>query len=104
MEEIECLARENGCLRILLKLSEECAELIQASQKLQIALQDGSIVSVNSELENVYEEVADVEIMIEQAKTILSSEKIKENKEKKVERQLKRFGMIKKVKRGKKNE
>lgn len=56
---------------------EECSELIQAIQKYK---RDGS----SSSKDHVCEEIADVIIMIEQAKIIFSAKRIEEFREMKI--------------------
>lgn len=96
MDNIKRLAKKNGDTKVFLKLSEECAELIQASQKYQVALTDytdNRIFTLNTAEENLISEMADVEIMLEQAKNFISRIEVEREKEFKVKRQLERFGI-----------
>ena len=56
-----------------LQLAEECAELIQAIIKFRRAkgLGQTTVVDYNAALANLIEEIADVELMIEQVKYLL---------------------------------
>jgi NTP pyrophosphatase (non-canonical NTP hydrolase) len=58
---------------------EECSELIHALQKFKRASNDASI-------ENVCDELADVEIMIEQMRCVFNSDTIEERKDYKLHR------------------
>jgi NTP pyrophosphatase (non-canonical NTP hydrolase) len=58
---------------------EECAELIQALQKYK---RDTSFKTIN----NMYEELADVEIMSEQMRIVFNSDSIDLEKERKIRR------------------
>ena len=66
-------------------LMEECAELIQAVNKYKRNPSSGT--------ENIIEEIADVELMIEQIKHLLgiNTKYVEGNKQHKVERQKKRM-------------
>lgn len=95
-ENIRKLAKHNGDTKVFLKLSEECGELIQASQKYQVALTDytdNRIFTLNTAEENLISEMADVEIMLEQTKNFISRIEVEREKEFKVKRQLERFGI-----------
>ena len=83
------------------QLIEECAEIIQAIRKYNrfeegLVTDEDILTSANDSnmlIQNIIEEIADVEIMLEQTKYLLhinpdAIEKIKENK---VDRQLKRI-------------
>ncbi len=61
---------------------EECAELIKALQKLKRCSDD----TILGPRRNVHEEIADVEIMIEQLKLIFNRQLIEEYKIEKIER------------------
>lgn len=67
-------------------LMEECAELIQAVNKYKRKIYSG--LSVYSTLDNLIEEIADVELMLEQIKALLniSDKYIEAWKKDKVER------------------
>lgn len=58
---------------------EECAELIQALQKYK---RNASLKTIK----NIYEELADVEIMSEQMRTVFNSDSIDFEKERKIRR------------------
>ena len=83
------------------QLSEECAELIQAVNKYyrfnnSKNTRDEIIASTNDSnmlIQNIAEEIADCEIMLEQMKVLLNlnPEAIEKIKEKKVNRQLERM-------------
>lgn len=85
----------------VMQLSEECAELIQAVNKYRRFrgsknTRDEIIASTNDSnmlIQNIAEEIADVDIMLEQMKIILniSTEAVEGIKEKKVNRQLARI-------------
>jgi NTP pyrophosphatase (non-canonical NTP hydrolase) len=85
----------------VMQLSEECAELIQAVNKYRRFrssknTRDEIIASANDSnmlIQNIAEEIADVEIMLEQMKVLLNlnPEAIEKIKEKKVNRQLARI-------------
>lgn len=89
MEDIDKIAKRNGYVGVLRKLSEECAELIQVSQKMQVAYEE---LAYNVDVEkHLCEEIADVEIMIRQLKNYIYGEKIEEIKKQKIARQLERM-------------
>ena len=85
----------------VMQLSEECAELIQAVNKYRRFrgaknTRDEIIASANDSnmlIQNIAEEIADVDIMLEQMKVLLNlnPEAIEKIKEKKVNRQLARI-------------
>jgi NTP pyrophosphatase (non-canonical NTP hydrolase) len=85
----------------VMQLSEECAELIQAVNKYRRFrgsknTRDEIIASTNDSnmlIQNIAEEIADVEIMLEQMKVLLNLNPgaIEQIKEKKVNRQLARI-------------
>jgi NTP pyrophosphatase (non-canonical NTP hydrolase) len=72
-KEIKEIARHYGLASQSDKLIEECAELIQAVNKYKTALskKDFSVEKGLIALENLIEEIADVEIMIEQIKYLV---------------------------------
>lgn len=72
------------------QLSEECAELIQAVNKYH---RFNNSTDINMLIQNIAEEIADVEVMLEQMKHLLdiNPEAIEAIKEKKVNRQLERI-------------
>ena len=78
------------------QLSEECAELIQAVNKYQRYSSRCSSEPIEYDwkyYQNVVEEIADVEVMLEQMKILLNinNEAVESIKEKKVNRQLERM-------------
>ena len=78
------------------QLIEECAELIQAINKYQRYAEGYNAESKEYDwkyYQNVIEEIADVEIMLDQTKILLhfSNEAVEEIKQKKVNRQLERM-------------
>lgn len=84
---IKEIADRNGLPVVMDILQEECAELIQAISKLRRNPSSSTYVSLA-------EEVADVEIMIEQIKHLMDSETMVEMWQKvKVKRQLEREAM-----------
>ena len=70
------------------QLVEECAELIQAVSKYRRAKATGGQPTLNLVFENLVEEIADVELMLEQVKYLLQipEEDIQANKLYKVNR------------------
>lgn len=78
MDKIRYIADHYGKENQMKKCVEECAELIQGLCK--------------KDYENVVEEMADVEIMIEQIKYLfLCGEDVAKIKEQKIDRQIKRI-------------
>lgn len=76
----------NGTANQIEMIVEECAELIMAVQKVKRAK------VINREvMDNFYEEVADVEILIEQARMMFESKEIDKHKDYKLERLKKRL-------------
>lgn len=83
------------------QLVEECAELIQAVNKYRRAQGAGqrTTVTVEMALENLVEEMADVEICLEQIKHLLSChDSVEKIKERKINRQLERINIETEVK------
>jgi NTP pyrophosphatase (non-canonical NTP hydrolase) len=76
------------------QLSEECAELIQATSKY-MRYQESSYASTVDwkYLQDICEEIADVEVMLAQIKYLLNinPKAIEEIKKKKIDRQLERI-------------
>ena len=72
-------------------LMEECAELIQAVSKHKRALANGK--GIDEAVEKITEEIADVELMLEQIKHLLriSEDAIDDFKDYKVDRTMKRI-------------
>lgn len=92
--KIEILAKENGRDAIFNQTIEECAELIV---RVRHFARFGTTKKV-TQLSDVWEEIADVEIMLQQLKHCLYGEKeVEKIKAEKVERQLARFGLTGKV-------
>ena len=95
------IADELGEEEILLQLSEECAEIIQAVSKdhrfrESKTTRDEILTSTNDSnmlIQNICEEIADVEIMLDQMKYLLNinPEAIEEIKINKINRQLERI-------------
>ena len=71
-EENKKIAHHYGYEEQSNQLIEECAELIQAVNKYRRVKVAGNKHEVQMALENLIEEVADVEIMLEQIKYLLS--------------------------------
>lgn len=88
------IANHYGLSKQSRQLSEECAELIQAISKY-MRFQETSYASTVDwkYLESVCEEIADVEVMLEQIKYLLhiNPEAIEEIKKNKIDRQLARI-------------
>lgn len=94
-DKISKIANCYGFSKQSRQLSEECAELIQAVNKYYRfgSSKDTSTDDSNMLIQNIVEEIADVEIMLEQMKILLdiSNEAVEGVKEKKVTRQLERI-------------
>ena len=92
--KIELLAKTNGRERVCDQTIEECAELIVALRHFA-RFSNGERITQVSE---VWSEIADVEIMLEQLKYQMYGEKeVEKIKTEKIERQLARFGLTGKV-------
>lgn len=101
LEKIHRIANHYGLTKQQRQLAEECAELIQATSKYMrfeegLITKDDILVSTedsNLLIQNIVEEIADVEVIIEQVKYLLhiNPMAIEEIKEKKVDRQLLRM-------------
>ena len=93
-DKIKRIANHYGLAKQQRQLAEECGELIQATSKY-MRFQEQSYASTIdwTYLQNVIEEIADVEVMLEQIKYLLhiNSNAIEAIKEKKVNRQLERI-------------
>ena len=103
-DAIEQIANDNGFEVASRQLIEEMAELTQAINKFwRIQLDEGkrsfeNVWIYSPEENNIVEEIADVEICIEQLKIIfMIREKIKRIKKIKVDRQLKRISAKNKI-------
>lgn len=93
-EKIKSIANHYGLPKQSRQLAEECAELIQATSKY-MRFQESSYASTVdwTYLQNICEEIADVEVMLEQIKYLLhiNPEAIEEIKKNKIDRQLERI-------------
>ncbi len=69
--EIKKIADHFGYEEQSNQLTEECAELIQAVNKFRRAMGGNSIEKRRIAIDNMIEEIADVEIMVEQVKYLL---------------------------------
>lgn len=92
-EKIRYIADHYGKAQYM-QTMEECSELIKALSKLQRAevLEDGQKISMA--IKDVIEEIADVEVMLEQLKYLLNipnSKAIDAIKEQKLDRQVQRI-------------
>ena len=71
LQEAKKIAEHYGYDAQSNQLVEECAELIQAVSKYRRAKATGVQPTLNLVFENLVEEIADVEIMLEQVKYLL---------------------------------
>lgn len=92
-ENIKKIAEHYGYGEQSLMLIEEMAELAQAINKFRRAKKsDRDIIELEIELDNIHEEIADVEIVLDQIKWLLGCEaNVKMWKDIKVARQVKRI-------------
>ena len=93
-EKIKRIANHYGLAKQQRQLAEECAELIQATSKYMRFQEESYALTVDwTYLQNVIEEIADVEIMLEQMKVLLnlSDETVEGVKNIKVNRELARI-------------
>lgn len=100
-EELKRIANYYGFPKQSRQLSEECAEIIQAVSKYHRfreskTTRDEILTSTNDSnmlIQNICEEIADVEIMLDQMKYLLNinPEAIEEIKINKINRQLERI-------------
>lgn len=67
-EKCKAIFEHYGIIKQKRQLIEECAELIQAITKLERAGEAGDSVEIYKATLNLREEIADVEIMLEQIK------------------------------------
>lgn len=89
--KIKRLAQRNGSEAVFNQTIEECAELI-------VRIRHYSRFKKITQISEVWGEIADVEIMLQQLKHCLYGEKeVEKIKAEKVERQLARFGLTGKV-------
>lgn len=93
-EKIQRIANHYGLAKQQRQLAEECGELIQATSKY-MRFQETSYASTVdwTYLQNVIEEIADVEVMLDEIKYLLhiNPKAIEEIKKNKIDRQLKRI-------------
>ena len=88
--KIDLIAKTNGRDAVFRQTIEECAELIVRLRHFARFGTDDKV----TQLSDVWEEIADVEIMLEQLKYHLYGEKhVDEIKAQKIDRQLTRFGL-----------
>lgn len=100
-DKIKKIANHYGFAKQSRQLSEECAEVIQAVNKYHRFRESkttrdeilSSTGDSNMLIQNIVEEIADCEIMLEQMKILLNinSEAIEEIKKFKVDREIKRI-------------
>jgi NTP pyrophosphatase (non-canonical NTP hydrolase) len=88
-ERIRKIARRYGLIKQREQFIEECAEAILAAQKCKRT--SYNLVEYEPNLMNLAEEVADVLIMAEQMRLLISPELVDSFIEKKLERQLRRI-------------
>ena len=93
--KIELLAIKNSRETIFRKAKEERAELITAISHFE----EYGVSERYATSEDIFKEIADVEIMCEQLKIELNGfEAVKKYKAEKIERQLERFGLTERQK------
>lgn len=93
-DKIKRIANHYGLAKQQRQLAEECGELIQATSKYMRFQEESYALTVDwTYLQNVIEEIADVEVMLDEIKHLLniSDEAIEAIKESKVNRQLERI-------------
>lgn len=93
-DKIKRIANHYGLAKQQRQLAEECGELIQATSKYMRFQEESYASTVDwTYLQNVIEEIADVEVMLDEIKYLLhiNSDAIKAIKEKKVNRQIERI-------------
>ena len=94
LEKIKKIANHYGLAKQQRQLAEECAELIQATSKYMRFQEESYALTVDwTYLQNVIEEIADVEVMLDEIKYLLhiNSEAVEQIKIKKIDRQLERI-------------
>ena len=92
-EKIKYIADYYGSAQYM-QTSEECSELIKALSKLQRATSEENRLKMSTAIGDVIEEIADVEVILEQLKYLLdipNSKTIEEIKEGKLDRQIRRI-------------
>lgn len=93
-DKIKRIANHYGLAKQQRQLAEECGELIQATSKYMRFLEQSYALTVDwTYLQNVIEEIADVEVMLDEIKHLLNinPDAIEQIKANKVERQLERI-------------
>ena len=93
-DKIKRIANFYGLAKQQRQLAEECAELIQATSKYVRFQEESYALTVDwTYLQNVIEEIADVEVMLDEIKYLLhiNSEAVEEIKNNKIQRQLERI-------------
>jgi NTP pyrophosphatase (non-canonical NTP hydrolase) len=93
-EKIKKIANHYGLAKQQRQLAEECGELIQATSKYMRFQEESYALTVDwTYLQNVIEEIADVEVMLDEIKHLLNinPNAIEEIKKNKVDRQLERI-------------
>ena len=92
-EKIKYIADYYGLAQYM-QTAEECSELIKALSKLQRATVEEDGQKISTAIRDVVEEIADVEVMLEQLKYLLdipNNKTIDTIKESKLDRQIKRI-------------
>ena len=92
-EKIKYIADYYGSAQYM-QTAEECSELIKALSKLQRATSEEDRLKISTAIRDVIEEIADVEVMLEQLKYLLdipNSKTIEAIKECKLDRQIRRI-------------
>ena len=93
-DEIKRIANHYGLAKQQRQLAEECGELIQATSKYMRFQEESYALTVDwTYLQNVIEEIADVEVMLDEIKYLLNinPKAIEEIKKNKIARQLERI-------------
>lgn len=92
-EDIKEIAKYHGTYEQMSVLQEECAELIHAVSKLLRAKRNGDVGTNDAIMVRITEEIADIEIMIDQAVflTGISREDIDSMKKYKIAREIGRI-------------
>ena len=93
-DKIKRIANHYGLAKQQRQLAEECGELIQATSKYMRFQEESYALTVDwTYLQNVIEEIADVEVMLDEMKYLLNinPKAIEEIKKNKIARQLERI-------------
>ena len=93
-DKIKRIANHYGLAKQQRQLAEECGELIQATSKYMRFQEESYALTVDwTYLQNVIEEIADVEVMLDEIKYLLNinPKAIEEIKKNKIARQLERI-------------